>query len=129
MDADLATRAELTPESRGLRERPTEWWLEFLAIPKSASYAECPPYAPSYRRGWSLALPESATLTVEPFVRSSGEPAVAVVWHDPADEFVVAWFAGARAAEAHKAVEHLNAEIRAVWRHWRRVQPSSTESD
>lgn len=119
MDTNLAAVAAVTPECRGLQERPDEWWLGLLAIPKSIRFATWTPRTPSYRRGWTFELPETAHLDVVSFERAEGEPAVAVVMDEPTGRYVVGWFSAAREAEARGAVACLNEEVAAIWHHWR----------
>jgi hypothetical protein len=119
MDTDISTIASMMPESRGLREKADELWLDLVAIPKSVRYATWTPRPPSYRRGWSYQLAERARFELRPFTRSTGEAGVGVVMHDPSETFVVGWFSAARADEAQRAVDRLNDEIRATWEHWR----------
>lgn len=122
MEINYATVAAMTPECRGLRDERDERWLGLVAIPKVASFVTWPARAPSYRRGWTFALPEDAHFGVVAFNRRGGEPAVAVVMDEPPERHVVGWFAAEREAEARAAVDLLNAEIRALWQHWRSVQ-------
>ena len=66
---NLAAYAAVTPECRGLEERPEEWWLDLIEIPKIARFMTWTPRAPSYRRGWIYALAENARFDVVAFKR------------------------------------------------------------
>lgn len=116
---DFAANAALTPECRGLVERPDEWWLDLIAIPKVARFMTWRPRSPSYRRGWTFELPPDARFDVRTFQRYQGQAAVAVVMAEPPKQYIAGWFAAEREAEARSAAENLNREIAALWRHWR----------
>jgi hypothetical protein len=125
METDLAAVASVTPECRGLQERADEWWLGMLAIPKSSRFATWSPRPPSYRRGWTFALDESTTFSVVPFQRADRARAVMVIVDEPSGRHPVGWFSAERAEEAQRAAEHLNAEVRRLWDHWRQVRPAT----
>lgn len=125
MTPDLQLQTAMMPEARGLRETAKEWWLSHVGVLKSDLYVTWPPHPPTYRRGWTYALAETARFEVVAFTRESGDAALAVVMHEPADSFAVGWFAATRADEAHQAVERLNTEVGAIWKHWRSVQGQS----
>lgn len=117
------------PEARGLRETPKELWLSHVGVLKSDVYVTwSPPRPPTYRRGWTYALAETARFEAVAFTHESGVAALAIVLHEPAESFAVGWFAAGRADEAHRAVERLNAEVGAVWKHWRSVQGQASDT-
>ena len=124
MDTDLAAIAAITPECPGLQERADELWLDMVAIPKSSRFATWTPRRPTYRRGWTFALAETTSFDTVPFRRTDGSAAVAVVIDEPSGRHHVTWFAAEREEEARRAVERLNAEVHALWEHWRRVRPA-----
>lgn len=119
MDTDVTDLANAMPESKGLVEANDEWWLDLVAIPKSARYVTWTPRAPGYRRGWGYALAESARFEAIDFRRADGRDATGVVLHEPTGRVFVAWFSAGRRDEARRVVERLNEEVAAIWMHWR----------
>jgi hypothetical protein len=129
MDPDRTDLANAMPESKGLRETADEWWLDFVAIPKSARYVSWTPRSPAYRRGWGYALAESARFDLVDFTREDGVDVTGVVLREPTGPVFVAWFARARRVEAERAVACLNEEVYAIWTHWRNFAPERGSID
>jgi len=117
--ARLAVQSTLIPESDGLVEKPEEWWIEMIAIPKSANSGASLRGRPTYRRGgWTFGLKPGMSFLSVPFTRKDGRPAVGLVLRGSDEDFFAGWFDAARADEVERIASHLNVEIeREVMRH------------
>ena len=110
--AKMAGYAKLIPESHGLVEKGTEWWIEMIAIPKSSVPKSALQSHANYRRGgWTFGLNPGMALVSVPFVRDTGASAIGLVLRDKDEDFLAGWFDASRADEVARIAAHLNAEI------------------